>query len=319
MSNVMVSVICIAYNQEKYIGEAIESFLMQKTNFTYEILVHDDASTDKTADIIREYEKKYPELIKPIYQTENQYSKGIQVTEVTRQQAKGKYFALCEGDDYWTDPNKLQKQVDFLENNPEYSLCVHEALKVDAITGKKITSVKPSKISRDFSVEEIIYGGGSLFATNSMVYRKPERNRMAQFVYDAPVGDYPLAIYLGLSGKVFYLNTVMSNYRGAVEGSWSTRKFKNKETRKLHFEKIEIMLEDIDLYTKGAYSKIIKKTIVKNKFNLAIEQGDFSLIREGELGSFYDELSKIAKIKLFYRRKFPKLYSFLNKVRKVLE
>jgi len=99
---------------------------MQKTTFAFEVLIHDDASTDGTADIIREYEKKYPDIIKPIYQTENQYSKGIKNT-LTYQfpRAKGKYIAFCEGDDYWTDPYKLQKQADFLEANPEYNLCSH--------------------------------------------------------------------------------------------------------------------------------------------------------------------------------------------------
>jgi glycosyltransferase involved in cell wall biosynthesis len=96
---------------------------MQQTNFPIEVLIHDDASTDDTADIIREYERKYPEIIKPIYQTENQYSKGVDVFQYNFSRAQGKYIALCEGDDYWTDPYKLQKQVDFLEKNPEYSIC----------------------------------------------------------------------------------------------------------------------------------------------------------------------------------------------------
>lgn len=98
---------------------------MQKTTFPFEILIHDDASPDGTADIIREYEKKYPLLIKPIYQTENQYSQGKTSVSATWNfpSAKGKYIALCEGDDYWIDENKLQMQADFLEKNPEYGMC----------------------------------------------------------------------------------------------------------------------------------------------------------------------------------------------------
>lgn len=88
--------------------------MQQKTNFPIEVLIHDDASTDGTQDIIREYEKKYPNIVKPIYQKENQYSKGVKVSLVYNySRARGKYIALCEGDDYWTDPYKLQKQVDF--------------------------------------------------------------------------------------------------------------------------------------------------------------------------------------------------------------
>ena len=106
MEQIMVSIVCNAYNQELYIREALESFVAQKTNFKFEILVHDDASTDTTADIIREYESKYPDIIKPIYQTENQYSKNVSITALQHQRANGKYIAFCEGDDYWIDEYK---------------------------------------------------------------------------------------------------------------------------------------------------------------------------------------------------------------------
>lgn len=118
-----VSICCITYNHVTYIAQAIESFLMQKTTFPFEILIHDDASTDGTSEIIRDYERKYPDIIKPIYQTENQYSQGRSISATYQfPRAKGRYIALCEGDDYWTDPLKLQKQVDFLEANPEYGM-----------------------------------------------------------------------------------------------------------------------------------------------------------------------------------------------------
>ncbi len=111
MEELIVSISCKTYNHEDYIADAIDGFLQQKTNFKYEILIHDDASTDRTADIIRAYEKKYPDLIKPIYQTVNQYSiEGVSVTQLNLSRAKGKYIAECEGDDYWIDPYKLQKQ-----------------------------------------------------------------------------------------------------------------------------------------------------------------------------------------------------------------
>ena len=118
-----VSICCITYNHEKYISECLDGFIKQKTDFTFEVLIHDDASTDKTATIIREYEAKHPDIIKPIYQTENQFSKGVSVSNVYNfPRVKGKYIAMCEGDDYWTDPLKLQKQVDYLEMNKNCSL-----------------------------------------------------------------------------------------------------------------------------------------------------------------------------------------------------
>ena len=123
----LVSIDCITYNHKQYIRDAIEGFLMQITNFPVEILIHDDASTDGTAEIIREYEKQYPWLIKPVYQTENQYSKHnsfISISKIQYGRALGKYIAFCEGDDYWTDHYKLQKQVDFLESNVWVDNCL---------------------------------------------------------------------------------------------------------------------------------------------------------------------------------------------------
>ena len=124
----LVSVCCLVYNHEPYLRDCLDGFVMQQTNFPIEVLIHDDASTDHSADIIREYTAKYPYLFKPIYQTENQYSKGVDIpTNYLYSRARGKYIAICEGDDYWTDPHKLQIQVDFLETHPEYSMCFHGA------------------------------------------------------------------------------------------------------------------------------------------------------------------------------------------------
>lgn len=121
----LVSVSTIVYNHVRFLRQCIESVLTQQTNFAIEYLIHDDCSTDGSQDIIREYAEKYPDIIKPVFETENQYSKGgpwgSAVWNYPR--AKGKYIALCEGDDFWTDPLKLQKQVDFMESHPEYSVC----------------------------------------------------------------------------------------------------------------------------------------------------------------------------------------------------
>ena len=126
---VLVSISCITYNHAPFIRECLDGFIMQKTNFSFEVLIHDDASTDGTTEIIKEYEEKYPDIIKPLYEEENQWIKGRRGSAVFNfPRAKGKYIALCEGDDYWTDPLKLQKQVDFLEANPDFVMCTHDFL-----------------------------------------------------------------------------------------------------------------------------------------------------------------------------------------------
>lgn len=127
MSEVLVSISCITYNHSAYIRQCLDGMLMQQTTFGFEILIHDDCSTDGTDDIIREYASKYPQIIKPLFEEENQYQQGkpIGTAVWNLPRAKGKYIAICEGDDYWTDPLKLQKQVDFMEANPEYVLCCH--------------------------------------------------------------------------------------------------------------------------------------------------------------------------------------------------
>ncbi len=168
----LVSICCITYNHESYIRETIEGFLMQKTKFPIEVLIHDDASTDKTADIIREYENKYPDIIKPIYQFDNKYSKGISVSETYNfPRARGKYIAMCEGDDYWTDPSKLQKQVDFMEVNPDCSLCFHASKNIRNNDPNDYTLHRLKDIPRDnkFEMKHAILGGGGYIAVNLII------------------------------------------------------------------------------------------------------------------------------------------------------
>ena len=137
MNTPLVSICCITYNHAQFIRKCLDGFLMQQTDFPIEILIHDDCSTDGTTEIIREYEAKYPELIFPLYEEENQYQHGkaAEIDFYNYRRARGKYIAYCEGDDYWTDPLKLQKQVDFMETNPEYSVCFHDCQKYDVRTG----------------------------------------------------------------------------------------------------------------------------------------------------------------------------------------
>lgn len=264
-----VSICCLTYNHEKYIRDAIESFLMQKTEFPFEIIVHDDASTDMTPNIIREYEEKYPEIIKPIYQTENQYSKGTGVlllAILNKIKSKGKYLAFCEGDDYWTDPFKLQKQIIEMEKHPECHICFHPAvIKWNCgVQEDQILSLH-SYESKIFTIEEVILGGGEFMPTNSIVINKLVIPRLTSFFdtfKDIPVGDYYIQILGAENGGALYLTDIMSVYRMGVSNSWTERSQKSSKSNNLWVNLLIIGNDEINAFTNYKYSK--QFTIMNN-------------------------------------------------------
>ena len=204
MSKIKVSISCITYNHEPYIIECIEGFLLQKTNFAYEILIHDDASKDKTASIIREYEAKYPDIIKPIYQSENQYSKhgGGMNIKYNFPRARGKFIAMCEGDDYWTDPYKLQKQVDFLEANKDYVLSHTNGQRR---VQNRIEPWDEWPINGD--VQDFFYNS-CLVRTCSALFKKEfieEYNQVYNNCKSKVVGEWPIFAFYSTKGKFHYL------------------------------------------------------------------------------------------------------------------
>lgn len=253
----LVSICCITYNHENYIRDAIEGFLMQKTDFPFEIIIHDDASTDATADIIREYEEKYPDIIKPIYQTENQYSKGNKVSFFTYRAAKGKYIALCEGDDYWIDPLKLQKQVTEMEKHPECYISFHPAIRrwVDRSRRDSILGLYSDKIMI-FPTEEIVLGGGGFMHTGSIVLNRQVIPRIMSFfniAKEAPVGDYYVQVLGAENGGALYLNDVMSVYRSGVPGSWSERMSSDPNHYRKWFHSFIACNNKMNTFTKNKY------------------------------------------------------------------
>lgn len=197
----------MTYNHENFISQCLDGFVMQETNFPFEILVHEDASTDNTANIVKEYELKYPHLFRCVYQTENQFAKQNTLTNILFPMAHGKYIALCEGDDYWTDPYKLQKQIDFLEANNDYACCVTESI-MDYGTYQKRYTNKDSECDID--------GPGilaeSYYATNTFVFRN-KIIELGQIFKESPLGDTLLLYLLSLKGKIKYLPVIIGVYR----------------------------------------------------------------------------------------------------------
>lgn len=265
MNQPLVSISCITFNHEEYIHDCLNGFIMQKTSFAFEVLIHDDASTDNTANIIKEYEKLYPDIIKPIYQEENQYNKGLRAINATfnYSRVKGKYIALCEGDDYWLDPLKLQKQVDYLEKNEDCSMVFHLANCIDSennITHIHGPKYKTSIESVKFDIKDAIKSSSTLVPTNAMFFHSKYIRDMPSWCYKAPIGDIPLLLVLAYKGDLGFINNVMSVYRMETPSSWS-RQMQNKSNRSLrktHFERMNEMWEDFDEWTNFQYTKLLK-------------------------------------------------------------
>lgn len=216
----LVSISCTTYNHAPFIRQCLDGFVIQKTLFPFEVLIHDDASTDGTQDIIAEYEKKYPDIIKPIYQKDNQYSKGIPIgVTFNFPRAHGKYVAMCEGDDYWTDPLKLQKQVDFLESHPDYVMCSHRFNKYWHERG--ILEEDPDKDFKgaDYDLQNLI-GGKWLTQTLTVMYRRSALDLKRYESYGMSL-DMILFYELLRHGKGYCFPEVMGVYRYHRGGVWS--------------------------------------------------------------------------------------------------
>ena len=219
MSDVIVSVCVITYNHCNYIRQCLDGILMQQTNFPFEIIVNDDCSTDGTAEIVKEYELKYPQLFKVTYQTENQYSKGVRgmFPRFCFPRTRGKYIALCEGDDYWTDPLKLQKQVDFLEKNKTYSMCGHNC--VIYLESTSVFKNYEIGISGTYTLNDIVTRN-VYCPTLSVLFRRSAIMDEVFSKYKMMV-DMSLAYHLLKYGLGYCLSDKMAVYRVHKGGVWS--------------------------------------------------------------------------------------------------
>lgn len=309
---VLVSINCITYNHEKYIAEAIEGFLMQKTDFDFEILIGEDCSTDKTRKIVQEYVKKYPDKIKLVCSESNVGFK--ENAKRLHENSRGKYIAICEGDDYWTKPYKLQKQIDYLEKNPDCTLCFHASDIVRARDRSVVTILRPYKNNTVCSAEDIIKGGGGFCPTQSIIYRKSCFDRPPEFYYNSPMGDYPMQMIVASQGYAYYIDEVMAAYRKGTNGSWSNQTNSVRCQIDLNFKTIEL-LNEFYKYSNYKYEKAITEMKLICEFDSLVLQRKRRQLRCLRYMQYYSKLSTKEKIKVCFKSFFPELYLKLIEMR----
>lgn len=323
-NNIMVSVICTAYNHEKYIRDALEGFVMQKTNFKYEVIIHDDASLDKTADIITEYAEKYPDIIVPIIQKENQYSKKIPIINIfVAPKIRGKYIAICEGDDYWTDVNKLQRQFDFLEANDEYVACAHNTTFHYSDGSKKDELMIANTQEHDILFEDVIWGMRNAYHTSSIMYRKEYLTPLPEF-YNVALkyrfGDLPRAIWFTMLGKVRFLPYNMSTYRYmSSDTSWTSKNEATSSGLIRHREGVIAMMEALKAEVSEERQLLVDQVILEQRFYKYELLGEFDKLNAPEFKSFKRNLPFIYKIKLFLKTNCSWLFKLLKNFKNALK
>lgn len=263
----LVSICCITYNHEKYISEAIESFLMQETDFSFEILVHDDASTDNTASIVREYAEKYPDIIKPIFQKENQFSKGVEIDyKFNFSRAKGKYIALCEGDDYWTDPKKLQIQVAFLEENLDYVITYTA---VEAFDENGIIDTYIGGALKDLSEEEL--KRAAPINTLTTCFRNLIKKFPPEFSI-AKVTDLTIWSLLGAYGKGKFISEIKPSSYRVHDGGIFSKKSPAEKGNMILATHMSLMLYYIRIGDEITANYFIRRVIGRLCYNIGVLQ-----------------------------------------------
>ncbi len=293
LENPFVSISCITYNHASFIKKTIDGFLSQKTSFSFEILIHDDCSTDGTTEIIKDYAKKYPDIIFPIFEEVNQFSLGVPSGSAiwNLPRARGKYIALCEGDDYWTDPYKLQIQVDFLESHPDYGMCYTKVKRLDQKSGKVIDEWGGTYTS----FEELLKK--NTIPTLTTVFRRElyidYLNDVQPSIQDWKMGDYPLWLYFALKSKIKFINTITGVYR-VLEDSASHSK---------NIEKSLVFLQsfhDIRTWFNDKYKGIEQKALEQNQSILLFNS---AVVHKSQI-HIIDAYKKITKKNLKIRVKY---------------
>lgn len=314
----LVSICLLTYNHAPYIRRTLDGFLMQKTDYPLEIVIHDDCSTDGAQDIIREYVAQNPSLYNAILQKENQWSKIRDgVTELLIGAAKGKYILFCEGDDYWTDPLKLQKQVDYMEAHPNCSMCIHAVNVVNLSGDGKGDVVKTGEKHAHrgdytFSPAEIIGSQAGTACTCSYCMRREHLLSWPAFYKAADVGDYPLSVLLSLKGDVYYMDELMADYLEMHEGSWSDMMYRDDKKLLAHARCMEQMMLLLEEYSGHRYTEAVEKQLLYAQYQVALLSHDYKKLTSARLRRVVREHHGLKERTKFVLKRF---FPFLEGIR----
>lgn len=259
--DVIVSVIMTTYNQESYVEKTLKSILNQSTDFKIEIILHDDASTDDTKYILEKYYKLYPEIIVPIFRSVNIYQQGISPFVESLKIAKGKYIAICEGDDYWIDNNKLQKQFDLMEKNLDLSFCCHNA-QIYYVNENKTSSFNKSLPSGRYSTKDL-FNREWFIPTASLFFTKKSLSDLPEWYGEVRSQDLLTEIMASLHGNFWYDSNIMSVYRKNAIGSISSLPEKPWIYLKLRLVLMKNLYNEVSSLYKFYVIKDIFKTLVR--------------------------------------------------------
>ena len=318
MDDIKVSICTLSYNQKDYIAQCLDGLLAQRCDFDYEILIHDDASTDGTADIIRDYASRYPDIIKPIFETENQFSKNIKnISGIFNfPRARGEYIAMCEGDDYWNDTNKLQLQSDYLDVHPQCSMCFTSAYQESTGVVISKTQMRPYEGDRILTPVEVINKTVS-YPTASLMMRAELFKNLPDYYMQAPIGDIPMQLICASaedSGCAGYIDAPLCTYRYMAPGSWTADMrngdFKKKQSE--YADQMKQMYESFDRHTGGRFHEAAEEAKNRLIFRTKVNVRDWNAIFAKENRQFLDELGKFEIFSLRFEKTCPNLYKNLQ-------
>lgn len=269
----LVTIVCTVFNHEKYIEKAIKGFLMQRCSFKYIVYIQDDCSTDNSAEIIKDYEKRYPDIIKGYYLNENIYSQGISPLFNLIEKVNSKYIAVCEGDDFWIDEYKLQKQIDFLEKNNDYVATYHNVKCIDVINNvEKESKMYPFEKSHDCTIEDaknLKLNGQTASLVCKNIFMKMSNEEKKSYNECTANGDVKMSVTFCYLGNVHYFSDVMAIHPRYFEGDSWTAKTHNKNLSMFQYNSIITINKYIkDVFNDCIYVDVLMTNLI---FNMIVQ------------------------------------------------